>query len=60
MTAPIKPKQAHSHAATRRRRCRRRTHISAEDMARVTVLLRRRWSAEQISAVFLMKTDQRW
>ena len=40
--------QAHSYATARRRRCRRQAHYSVEDMARVTALLRRRWSAEQI------------
>ena len=43
--------KAHSYAVARRRRCRRRPQFSAEDMARVTHLLRRRWSAEQVSGV---------
>jgi transposase, IS30 family len=43
--------KAHSYAVARRRRCRRRPHFSIEDMARVARLLRRRWSAEQVSGV---------
>jgi len=41
--------KAHSYAVARRRRCRRRPRFSAVDMARVARLLRRKWSAEQIS-----------
>ena len=41
--------KAHSYATARRRRCRRAARFSAEHMARVVGLLRRRWSAEQIS-----------
>jgi transposase, IS30 family len=43
--------KAHSYATARRRRCRRGARFSAEDMARVTALVRRKWSAEQISGV---------
>lgn len=41
--------KAHSYAVARRRRCRRRPHFSARDMATVARLLRRKWSAEQIA-----------
>lgn len=41
--------KAHSYAVARRRRCRRRARFSAADMAEVTRLLRRKWSAEQIA-----------
>jgi transposase, IS30 family len=41
--------KAHSYAVARRRRCRRRAHFSAADMARVARLVRRKWSAEQIA-----------
>jgi IS30 family transposase len=43
--------KAHSYAVARRRRCRRRHQFSAEDMARVTHLLPRKWSAEQVAGV---------
>jgi transposase, IS30 family len=43
--------KAHSYAVARRRRCRRRPRFSAVDMALVARLLRRKWSAEQISGV---------
>jgi IS30 family transposase len=43
--------KAHSYATARRRRCRRGARFSATDMARVAKLLRRRFSAEQISGV---------
>ena len=43
--------KAHSYATARRRRCRRRARFSATDLARVAQLLRRKWSAEQISGV---------
>src|SRR5712691_9038713 len=43
--------KAHSYAVARRRRCRRRPQFSVADMAGVARLLRRRWSAEQISGV---------
>src|SRR5215207_568535 len=43
--------KAHSYATARRRRCRRGAHFSAADMAQVVRLLRRKWSAEQISGV---------
>jgi transposase, IS30 family len=46
--------KAHSYATARRRRCRRGSRFSAEHMARVAGLLRRRWSAEQISGVLKM------
>lgn len=41
--------KAHSYAVARRRRCRRRARFSAAQMAQVTRLLRRKWSAEQIA-----------
>jgi transposase, IS30 family len=41
--------KAHSYAVARRRRCRRGARFSATDMARVARLIRRKWSAEQIS-----------
>src|SRR5688572_17155051 len=41
--------KAHSYAVARRRRCRRRPRFSAADMAQVARLVRRKWSAEQIS-----------
>ena len=43
--------KAHSYATARRRRCRRGAHFSAADMAQVARLVRRKWSAEQISGV---------
>lgn len=43
--------KAHSYAVARRRRSRRRPRFSVEDMARVSHLLRRKWSAEQVSGV---------
>ena len=49
--------KAHSYATARRRTCRRGARFSAEDMARVAALLRRRWSAEQIAGV-LRKTGE--
>jgi IS30 family transposase len=49
--------KAHSYATARRRRCRREARFSAEDMGRVADLVRRRWSAEQISGV-LKKTGE--
>ena len=49
--------KAHSYATARRRVCRRVARFSAEDMARVATLLRRRWSAEQISGI-LRKTGE--
>ena len=44
--------KAHSYATARRRRCRRRARFSALEMARVATLLRRRFSAEQISGLW--------
>ena len=41
--------KAHSYATARRRRCRRGARFSAEQMARVSALVRQKWSAEQIS-----------
>ena len=43
--------KAHSYATARRQRCRRGAHFSAADMAQVARLVRRNWSAEQISGV---------
>ena len=47
--------KAHSYAVARRRRCRRRPQFSVEDLALVAQLLRKKWSAEQISG-----TLRRW
>jgi len=47
--------KAHSYAIARRRSCRRGSQFSAEDMRRVTAMLSRKWSAEQISGI-LAKT----
>lgn len=44
--------KAHSYATARRRRCRRQARFSATEMARVARLLRRRFSAEQISGLW--------
>ena len=41
--------KAQSYSTARRRRCRRVAKFSAEDMARVSALIRKRWSCEQIS-----------
>jgi len=49
--------KAHSYATARRRASRRGARFSAEDMARVADLLRRRWSAEQVSGI-LKKTGE--
>ena len=49
--------KAHSYATARKRSCRRVSHFSAEDMARVTTLVRAKLSAEQISGV-LKKTGE--
>jgi len=49
--------KAHSYATARRRVCRRVARFSAENMARVADLIRRRWSAEQISGT-LRKTGE--
>lgn len=49
--------KAHSYATARRRRCRRGARFSAENMGRVAALLRKRWSAEQISGT-LKKTGE--
>ena len=35
--------KAHSYATARRRRCRRGARFSAENMARVSALIRKRW-----------------
>jgi IS30 family transposase len=43
--------KAHSYATARRRRCRRGAYFSAAEMAQVARLVRRKWSAEQISGV---------
>ena len=55
--AGYRAEKAHSYATARRRRCRRGARFSAEHMARVAALLRRRWSAEQISGT-LKKTGE--
>jgi IS30 family transposase len=49
--------KAHSYAKARLRRCRRGAHFSAEQMAQVAALLRRKWSPEQISGT-LGKTGE--
>ena len=49
--------KAHSYATARRRRCRRGARFSAEQMARVSALVRQKWSAEQISGT-LRKTGE--
>jgi len=49
--------KAHSYATARRRRCRRAAHFSAQDMARVAGLVRRRWSAEQIAGVLKKRRE---
>jgi len=49
--------KAHSYATARRRVCRRVARFSAENMVRVADLIRRRWSAEQISGT-LRKTGE--
>ena len=41
--------KAHGYARARRRRCRRGSQFSAEDMALVAMMLRWKWSPEQIS-----------
>jgi IS30 family transposase len=48
-SATYRAEKAHSYATARRRRCRRGARFSVEQMARVAALLRRKWSAEQIS-----------
>ena len=47
----FRAEKAHSYATARRRRCRRGAQFSAEQMARVAALLRKRWSAEQVSGI---------
>jgi len=49
--------KAHSYARARRRRSRRGAQFSAQQMARVAQLLRRKWSAEQVSG-FLARTGE--
>ena len=49
--------KAHIYATARRRVCRRVAQFTAEDMARVTDLLRQLWSAEQVSGI-LKKTGE--
>jgi IS30 family transposase len=44
-----RPEKAHSYATARKRRCRRGSQFSDQDMAKVATLLRSRWSPEQIS-----------
>lgn len=46
--ARYRAETAHSYATARRRRCRRGAHFSAAEMAKVAVLIRRRFSPEQI------------
>ena len=41
--------KAHSYAIARRRRSRRKTQYSRQELAKVDALLRRRWSPQQIS-----------
>ena len=42
--AEYRAEKAHSYATARRRRCRRRAHFSATDMAQVARLVRHRYS----------------
>ena len=51
--------KAHDYAIARRRRCRRRPHFSATDMAQVTRLIRRKWSPEQISGTLKKRATLR-
>lgn len=47
-----RPEQAHSYAVARRRRCRRGSHYTDEQRARIFALVRRKFSPEQISGIF--------
>ena len=47
--------KAHDYARARLRRCRRGTRFSAEDMARIDRLVRRKWSPDQIAGFFKKK-----
>lgn len=49
--------KAHRYAVARRRRCRRKPHYSAREIAVVEALLRRRWSPQQIAGAL---RKQRW
>ena len=49
--------KAHSYATARRRRCRRGAQFSAQEMARVTQLLRRRWSPEQVAGTLTNSSE---
>jgi transposase, IS30 family len=40
--------KAHSYATARRKRCRRKSHFTPEQLAQVDALLRRRWSPKQV------------
>ena len=51
--------KAHSYARARRRRSRRGSQYSAEQMARVAQLLRRKWSAEQVSGILARTGEMR-
>ena len=51
--------KAQSYATARRRRCRRVAQFSAEQMARVNALIRKRWSAEQISGTLRESGEMR-
>jgi IS30 family transposase len=51
--------KAHSYATARRRRSRRGAQFSAEQMARVTALIRRKWSAEQVSGILARTGEMR-
>lgn len=46
-----RPEKAHSYAVARRRRCRRGSHYSEAQRAQVFSLIRRKFSAEQISGI---------
>ena len=46
-----RPEKAHSYAVARRRRCRRGSHYSDAQRAQVFSLIRRKFSAEQISGI---------
>ena len=51
--------KAHSYSTARRRRCRRVAQFSAEQIARVNALIRKRWSAEQISGTLRESGEMR-
>ncbi len=52
-----RPEKAQSYAVARRARCRRSAHFGAEDMARVSELVRGKWSPEQITGILKMEGE---